>query len=119
MKRPVRCRCSWREHCNLNREPTGTMLTTFTNQLALIAAVYGVISSLSPMLQIVRMRRAGSSDSLSRSYVMIGAGGYMIWFMYGLSLGNVPLIVCDAIGALMQLTVLWWAYRLGESPRAA
>ena len=40
-------------------ETTGTMLTSFTNQLALIAAVYGVISSLSPMLQIVRMRRAG------------------------------------------------------------
>ena len=95
------------------------MLTTFTNQLALIAAVYGVISSLSPMLQIARMRRAGSSESLSRSYVMIGAGGYLIWFAYGLSLGNVPLVVCDSIGAAMQLTVLWWAYRLDERPQAA
>jgi uncharacterized protein with PQ loop repeat len=95
------------------------MITSLTNQLALIAAVYGVISSLSPMLQIVRMRRAGSSDSLSRSYVMIGAGGYLIWFVYGLSLGNMPLIVCDAIGAAMQLTVLWWAHRLDERPRAA
>jgi uncharacterized protein with PQ loop repeat len=95
------------------------MITALTNQLALIAAVYGVISSLSPTLQIVRMRRAGSSESLSRSYVMIGAGGYLIWFAYGLSLGNMPLIVCDAIGAAMQLTVLWWAYRLGERPRAA
>jgi uncharacterized protein with PQ loop repeat len=93
------------------------VLTSFTTQLALIAAVYGVISSLSPMLQIVRMRRAGSADSLSRSYVMIGAGGYMIWFIYGLFLGNMPLIVCDAIGAAMQLTVLWWAYRLEEGPR--
>lgn len=90
------------------------MLTGFSNQLALIAAVYGVISSLSPSLQILRMRRAGSSESLSRTYVMIGAGGYMIWFMYGLALGNMPLIVADAIGAAMQLTVLWWAYRLDE-----
>jgi len=72
-----------------------------------------------PTLQIVRMRRAGSSDSLSRGYVMIGAGGYVIWFTYGLSLGNVPLIVCDAVGALMQLAVLWWAYRLDPGPRAA
>jgi uncharacterized protein with PQ loop repeat len=96
-------------HPNANTE---TMITSLTSQLALIAAVYGVISSLSPMLQIVRMRRAGSADSLSRSYVMIGAGGYLIWFAYGLSLGNMPLIVCDAIGAVMQLTVLWWAYRL-------
>jgi uncharacterized protein with PQ loop repeat len=95
------------------------MITALTNQLALIAAVYGIISSLSPMLQIVRMRRAGSSESLSRSYVMIGAGGYLIWFAYGLSLGNIPLIVCDAIGAAMQLTVLWWAYRLDAGPRPA
>ena len=90
------------------------MLTSFTHQLAMIAAVYGVVSSLSPTLQIIRMRRAGSAESLSRSYVMIGAGGYMVWFMYGLSLGNMPLIVADAIGAVMQLTVLWWAYRLDE-----
>ncbi|HEX3328778.1 MAG TPA: SemiSWEET family transporter [Gaiellales bacterium] len=95
------------------------MLTSLSNQLALVAAVYGVISSLSPMLQIVRMRRAGSAASLSRSYVMIGAGGYIIWFTYGLSLGNTPLIVCDAIGALMQLTVLWWAYRLDAGAQAA
>jgi uncharacterized protein with PQ loop repeat len=95
------------------------MLTSLTNQLALIAAVYGVISALSPSLQIVRMRRAGSSESLSRSYVMIGAGGYMIWFMYGLSLGNMPLIVADAIGAVMQLTVLWWAYRLADMRASA
>jgi uncharacterized protein with PQ loop repeat len=65
------------------------------------------------------MRRAGSSESLSRSYVMIGAGGYMIWFVYGLSLGNMPLIVADAIGAAMQLTVLWWAFRLAEDPAPA
>jgi MtN3 and saliva related transmembrane protein len=90
------------------------MLSGFSNQLALIAAVYGVISSLSPSLQILRMRRAGSSESLSRTYVMIGAGGYMIWFTYGLALGNVPLIVADAIGAVMQLTVLWWAFRLDD-----
>jgi uncharacterized protein with PQ loop repeat len=95
------------------------MITSLTHQLALVAAVYGVISSLSPMLQILRMRRAGSSDSLSRGYVTIGAGGYLIWFAYGLSLGNMPLIVCDAIGAVMQLTVLWWAYRLDERPQAA
>ena len=79
MKCPVYCRYSWRER-RIRRQTTGTMLTAFTNQLALIAAVYGVISSLLPTLQILRMRRAGSSDSLSRSYVMIGAGGYMIWF---------------------------------------
>ena len=93
------------------------MLASLTNQLALVAAVYGVVSSLSPTLQIIRMRRAGTAESLSRGYVMIGAGSYTIWFLYGLALGNVPLIVCDAIGGAMQLTVLWWTYRIEEGGR--
>jgi hypothetical protein len=75
-----------------------SMLAGFSAQLAPIAAVYGVICAL--------------SRSLSRGYVAIGAGGYLIWFLYGLSLGNVALIVSDSIGAAMQVVVLWWAIRL-------
>jgi uncharacterized protein with PQ loop repeat len=95
------------------------MLAAFSAQLALVAAVYGVVCALSPTLQIVRMRRAGDSRSLSRGYVAIGAGGYLIWFLYGLSLGNVPLIVSDSIGAAMQIVVLWWAIRLRQAEPAA
>jgi MtN3 and saliva related transmembrane protein len=95
------------------------MLAAFSAQLALVAAVYGVICALSPTLQIVRMRRAGDSRSLSRGYIAIGAGGYLIWFLYGLSLGNVPLIVSDSVGSAMQIAVLWWAIRLGRVEPAA
>jgi uncharacterized protein with PQ loop repeat len=91
-----------------------TMLHSHANLLAMIAGVYGIVSALSPALQVVRMRRAGSSASLSRGYVAIGAGGYLIWFLYGLSLDNAPLIVCDAIGAAMQTCVLVWAVRIGR-----
>ena len=37
----------------------------------------------------------------------------------GGNLGNMPLIVCDAVGAAMQVTVLWWAFRLSSPPRTA
>jgi uncharacterized protein with PQ loop repeat len=85
----------------------------------LFAALYGVVSALSPALQIRRMRNAGSSESLSRGYILISAGGYLVWLVYGLALGNMPLIVCDAVGAAMQVTVLWWAFRLSSPPRTA
>jgi uncharacterized protein with PQ loop repeat len=88
------------------------MFTAFTSQIALLAGVYGIVSALSPLLQIVQMRRAGSSASLSRGYVAISVGGYLIWFLYGLVLRNGPLIVSDAIGATMQAVVLVWAHRL-------
>jgi uncharacterized protein with PQ loop repeat len=94
-------------------------LQGFTSQLALVAAVYGVIGAFSPTLQIVKMRRAGSSESLSRGYIGISVGGYLIWFMYGLAMHNVPLIVCDSIGIMMQTLVLFWAHRLRPSGAAA
>jgi uncharacterized protein with PQ loop repeat len=97
------------------------MFHIYADLIAPVAGIYGIISALSPALQIGRMRRAGSSASLSRTYVAISVGGYLIWFMYGLSLGNTPLIVCDAIGAAMQTTVLVWAVRLSrpEGPLTA
>jgi uncharacterized protein with PQ loop repeat len=91
---------------------TPDLFEAFTRQLALIASVWGIVSSLAPTLQIVRMRRAGSSASLSRSYITIGAAGYMIWFAYGLAMHNTPLIVSDALGGAMQLAMLFWAVRL-------
>jgi hypothetical protein len=91
---------------------TAHSLAAFTNQIALIAGVYGILTSLSPMLQIVQMRRAGSSESLSRSYIAISVGGYLVWFAYGVAMWNMPLIVSDAIGAAMQAAVLYWAFRL-------
>ena len=90
-------------------------LTTFTSQLAMIAAIYGVVGALSPTLQIAKMRRAGSSESVSRGYIAISVGGYLIWFVYGLAMMNMPLIVCDAIGLFMQSVLLLWACRLRAS----
>lgn len=95
------------------------LLQGFTSQLAVVAAVYGVIGAFSPTLQIAKMRRAGSSESLSRGYIGISVGGYLIWFMYGLAMHNMPLIVCDSIGLLMQTLVLVWAHRLRPSGSAA
>ena len=90
-------------------------LASFTSQLAFIAALYGVVGALSPTLQIAKMRRAGSSESVSRGYIAVSVGGYLIWLVYGLAMMNMPLIVCDAIGLLMQSLLLLWACRLRAS----
>ena len=94
-------------------------LQAFSTQLALIAAVYGVVGAFSPSLQIAKMRRAGSSESLSRGYIGISVGGYLVWLMYGLAMHNVPLIICDSIGIMMQTLVLIWAHRLRPSGAAS
>lgn len=103
------CARTWTPHTLI---ASAHSLAAFTSQIALIAGVYGIVTSLSPVLQIIQMRRAGSSESLSRSYIAISVGGYLIWFAYGLAMWNMPLIVSDAIGSAMQAAVLVWAFRL-------
>ena len=49
--------------------------------LSLFPELYGVVGALSPALQIRRMRHAGSSESLSRGYVLMT----VLWWAFRLS----------------------------------
>lgn len=71
-------------------------------QLVLAAAVtlYGVIGALASLLQLRRMRRRRAADDISLAYLSIVAGGYVLWLGYGLAIGNLPLVLVDALGGV-------------------
>src|SRR5437879_1891233 len=64
----------------------------FTQLLAAIAAVYGVLAALITLLQTRRMLARRSSCDVSARFLASYAGGYGIWLAYGLSTGSIPLI---------------------------
>ena len=76
------------------------MLTGASQLLALVATAYGVVAALAALLQTRQMLRRRASCDVSARFFAAYAGGYAIWLLYGLSVGNVPLIVVDAIGLL-------------------
>ena len=79
---------------------------------AVSAASWGVLMALSPLLQIRAMRRAGSSDGVSIGYLLVLAVGFGLWFMYGLSIGNVALIVTNVVSLIVGTTTTITAWRL-------
>jgi len=73
---------------------------TSTQLLSLVATGYGVLAALAALLQMRQMLRRRTSCDVSARFFATYTGGYAIWLLYGLSAGDVPLIVVDAAGLL-------------------
>jgi uncharacterized protein with PQ loop repeat len=74
------------------------MFSSASQLLALAATGYGVFAALTALLQTRQMLRRRSSCDISARFFSAYAGGYAIWLLYGLSVGDVPLILVDAVG---------------------
>ena len=72
----------------------------FTQLVASVATVYGVLGALKSLLQTRQMLARRSSSDVSARFLASYTGGYAIWLAYGLSAGSLPLIVVDTIGLL-------------------
>jgi uncharacterized protein with PQ loop repeat len=77
-----------------------SMFGSTSQLLALGATGYGVFAALTALLQMRQMLRRRASCDVSARFFAAYAGGYAIWLLYGLSVGDVPLIVVDAAGLL-------------------
>jgi len=87
----------------------------FTQLLGAVAAVWGVLTALTTLLQTRQMLARRSSCEVSARFLASYAGGYGIWLAYGLSTGSIPLIVVDAVGVLCGALTLAVALSLRGS----
>jgi MtN3 and saliva related transmembrane protein len=77
-----------------------------TRALAVLAATYGVLMGVSPILQIRRMVVRKSSSDVSVSYFGILTGGFVLWLLYGLAIGNAPLIITNVVAVTAGLATI-------------
>ena len=77
-----------------------------TRALAVLAATYGVLMRVSPALQIRRMVVRKSSSDVSVGYFGILTGGFVLWLLYGLAIGNAPLIITNVVAMTVGLATI-------------
>ncbi|MBA2253964.1 MAG: hypothetical protein H0W07_02460 [Chloroflexi bacterium] len=87
-----------------------------TDILAVVAASWGVAMAISPALQIRRMLQRRSSADVSLGYLAVLLGGFATWLLYGMSLGNLALIIPNivAFGVGVATFMVAWRFRSGE-----
>ena len=79
--------------------------------LAVMAASWGVLMAISPLLQIRRMVQRRSSSDLSLSYLAVLLIGFTLWMAYGVSLGNLALIIPNGVAFGVGLATVFIAVR--------
>ena len=74
--------------------------------LGLIAATWGVLMAVSPLLQIRRMLSRRSSADVSMAYLAVLQVGFVLWVGYGISLGNLALIVPNSVALTVGIATM-------------
>lgn len=82
-----------------------------SDTLAVIAATTGIVMATAPVLQIRRMFVRRSSDDLSLAYLGVLLVGFVVWISYGISLGNLALIIPNAVALVVTITTIVVALR--------
>jgi len=91
-----------------------------TQLLGAAATLYGLGGALSVLLQARQMHVRGTSGDVSVRFLAVYVGGFAVWLLYGLGIGDVPVIVVHSVGLLCGTITLAVALRLrGPSAVAA
>ena len=77
-----------------------------SDALGTAALLAGLVMAVSPVLQVRRMFETRSSRDFSLSYPTLLCVGFVLWLSYGISLGNIPMMLSNnASLAFMILTI--------------
>ncbi len=82
-----------------------------TDVLGPIAASWGVLMALSPLLQTRRMLARRSSADVSIAYLGVLEIGFALWIAYGVSLGNAAIVVPNSVASVIGLLTIGIAFR--------
>lgn len=79
--------------------------------LAILAATWGVVMAVSPVLQIRKIVRRRSSLDVSIGYLVVLVVGFSLWIAYGIAIRNAALIVPNVVALLVGAWTIGVAVR--------
>lgn len=82
--------------------------------LAVVAATWGLVMAVAPLLQVRRMLRRRSSADVSVGYLVLLLPGFCLWVAYGIASGDAALIVPNTVAALIAAVTIVIALRLRD-----
>ena len=88
------------------------MTPEITQLLGAVATLYGLGGALSVLLQARRMHVRGTSGDVSVRFFAVYVGGFAVWLLYGLGIGDLTVIVVHAVGLVCGTVTLAVALRL-------
>jgi MtN3 and saliva related transmembrane protein len=82
-----------------------------TDVLGVLAASWGVMMAISPVLQIRRILERRSSADISIGYLAVLQVGFILWILYGIALRNPAIFVPNGVATLVGAATIGVAFR--------
>lgn len=82
-----------------------------TDALGILAASWGVMMAISPILQVRRILERRSSADISIGYLTVLQVGFTLWIAYGIALRNAAIIVPNSVAMLVGAATIAVAFR--------
>jgi uncharacterized protein with PQ loop repeat len=79
------------------------------------AAAWGFVMALSPVLQLHRMFRTGSSQDVSVGYFSLLVPGFLLWVAYGVASNDPFIALPNSMAALTALILITYALAMRRS----
>ncbi len=75
------------------------------NPVTLLGFVAGTLTTLAFLPQVVKTWRSKSSSDLSISTLGMISSGVMLWLVYGLLIGDLPIIAANSVTLVLVVSV--------------
>ena len=72
----------------------------------LVGGIAAVLTTISFLPQVLKAWRSRSARDVSLLMLLLFLAGVLLWLCYGLALGSLPLILANAVTAVLILAIL-------------
>jgi MtN3 and saliva related transmembrane protein len=84
--------------------------------LAILATIFGALGGIANFPQAYKIFKRKSAKDISILTYSLLLSGAIIWILYGIEIGNFPVIITNTLGAInIGLVVIGW-FLYGRSP---
>jgi MtN3 and saliva related transmembrane protein len=81
------------------------------DSIVIVGYIAGALTTLSFIPQVVRAWRLRETRDLSLAMLILFALGVLLWTLYGIWTGSMPIIAANVITFILVIVLLWMKFR--------
>lgn len=79
--------------------------------IVLVGYIAGTLTTISFVPQVFRAWKLKETRDLSLAMLLFFAAGVLLWTLYGIRTGSMPIIAANVITFILILVLLWMKFR--------
>lgn len=80
-------------------------------QIEIIGFIAAILTTVSFVPQVYKIWKTKSAESVSLSMFLLFFTGVALWFVYGLLLGSISMIVANTITGILALMIVYFKFK--------